>query len=28
MAACQACDLQNNDNQHSRQLHWSLHWNH
>ncbi len=28
MATCQACDLQSNDNQHSCQLHWSLHWNH
>ncbi len=28
MATCQACDLQSNDNQHSHQLHWSLHWNH
>jgi hypothetical protein len=28
MAACQACDLQSNVNQHNCQLHWSLHWNH
>jgi len=28
MAACRACGRQSNDNQHSRQLHWSLHWNH
>ncbi len=28
MVACQACGRQSNDNQHSRQLHWSLHWNH
>ncbi len=28
MAACQACALQSNGNQHSRQLHWFLHWNH
>jgi hypothetical protein len=28
MATCQACGRQSNNNQHSCQLHWSLHWNH